>query len=155
MRVREAHEMSKTDRIASMFTADPITVLTPKEISVQLDMDIRIVTSIVNRLRDEGSIERVGWGRYRLKTGMVVDEKAIVGISDDLIRLSSEVLGKIEEDRSIWGENRLARLLWIYEKISKIGGEPFALNMLRICTKKWLDEEGAKVMIRIVSEGVN
>jgi DNA-binding MarR family transcriptional regulator len=146
--------MSKTDMIASMFSANPLSILTPKEISVKLGMDIRIVTSIVNRLKDEGSVERVGWGRYRLMSGMVLDEAAIRSITEDMLAMSSEVLGRIEEDRSAQGSDLMSRMHGVYTKLRRIGGEPFAINILRVCAKKRMDDEGVRVLVRMVSEGV-
>ncbi len=154
MRVRESRDISKTDMIASMFSANPLSILTPKEISVKLGIDIRIVTSIVNRLRDEGTVERVGWGRYRLMTGMVVDEAAIEGITEDMIAMSSEVLGGMNEDRGPQGPDLMSRMLYVYTKLRRIGGEPFAINILRVCAKKRMDDEGVRVIVRMVSEGV-
>jgi hypothetical protein len=81
---------------------------------------------------------------------MVIDEKAVGQMIDDMIAMSSHVLGSVESAPD--GADALTRMVYLYERMRLMGGEPFALNILRICAKRRLDDEGVRTMLRIVSE---
>jgi DNA-binding MarR family transcriptional regulator len=153
-RGRKGDRPSKTDLIAGMFTTHPMEVLTPKRIAGDLGLNLQMVTTIVNRLKDQGMIERIGWGKYRLRSDVVLDGPAIEEIVKDFTSMSEDILGRDLHGNGREGE-KVSTLIEAYEKVRRIGGEPFAVNVLRICTKRRLDDERAKAIVRMVSGGMS
>ncbi|MDG6225369.1 MAG: hypothetical protein QCI82_07640 [Candidatus Thermoplasmatota archaeon] len=150
-RSRHSSETSKTDRIAGLFTSQPFRVFTPKELSVELGMKLQLVTTIVNRLKDEGLIERVGWGKYRLRTDASFDRETVEGVMRDFLHLSSEVLGSDIDATGIEGDDMITPLIDTYERIKDLAGESFSANILRICVNKRMEGDQARVFIRLVA----
>lgn len=150
-RNRHTSETSKTDRIAGIFTSNPFNVYNPKNLSSDLGMNLQLVTTIVNRLRDEGLIERIGWGKYRLRTEASFDRETVEGVMRDFLHLSSEVLGPDIDTTDIQGDDVIITLIDSYERIKEIAGEPFSANILRICVKKRLEGDQARIFIRLVA----
>jgi hypothetical protein len=150
---RTDEETSKTDRIASVFSSSPFVEHTPKMISEDLDMDIKLVTTIVNRLRSEGMIERIGWGRYRLKTDKDFDQEYLREITADMKDKASTIMGgrdRLEIKTS--GEDPFNELKEVYEAIRKLGGEVMASNLLRICAKRSNLADMSEMLIEAIGE---
>jgi len=150
---RKGDRTSKTDMIAGMFTSHPMEVLTPKRIACDLGLNLQMVTTIVNRLREHGLIERIGWGKYRLRNDVVLDGPTIELILEDFKTMSQEVLGMpIRSSLQDSGE-KVSTLMEAYDKVRRIGGEPFASNVLRVCSYRRLDDQRSKALVRLVSGG--
>ncbi|MFW3146887.1 MAG: hypothetical protein ACMUIE_08770 [Thermoplasmatota archaeon] len=144
---------SKTEKIASIFSDEPLDYHTPKEISLKLDMDIRLVTSIVNRLKAEGLVERIGRGRYRLKMDQEIDEETISGIRGELASMSQVILGipgRDEKDRM--NTTPFKQLVSLYMMVDNIGGRTMARNLLRLSGKKYLDDDSVDRLLLSVEE---
>ena len=143
---------SKTDRIASIFLSRPMEMISPKEISSELDMNIQLVTSIVSRLKNEGLIERVGWGRYRLRVETNIEEDYLKDINRELREMASMILGRATLLDSIEKDDPFNELIGIYSSLRRVGGEAMASNLLRLCAKKSLLAEKVDVLMESVGE---
>lgn len=144
---------SKTDRIASIFTERPLDLISPKEISTELDMDLQLVTSIVSRLRSEGLVERVGWGKYKLKMDKDIEERYLKDINRELREMASMILGRTTLLNEIeTNGNPFNELIGLYSSLKRVGGDAMASNLLRLCAKKSLLEEKVDVLLESVGE---
>lgn len=153
-RDRVAHPPSKTEMIAELFDSNPFVVLTPKGIAEDLDLDLKTVTSIVNRLRDHGYVERIGWGRYRLRTDVAIGAEKLDSIRSLFIDMSRDVLGRgCFGPETIEGSGESGSLMEVYERVREIAGEPFATNVLRVCAKRVTGDDRARSIVRMVSGG--
>ncbi|MBN1540102.1 MAG: MarR family transcriptional regulator [Candidatus Thermoplasmatota archaeon] len=149
-------EVSKTERIADIFMKHPLDRISPKEISRELNMDIQLVTSIVNRLRSEGLIERVSRGKYRLRMEQTIADEVILRVSEDYLEMSSEVLPairtRLEHQLSAREGKPLDRMVRMYAEVKKFGGDLMARNLLRLAASKSVEPEGVKVLISAVGD---
>jgi hypothetical protein len=149
----KSRNISKTERIANVFTSRPLDSISPKEISRELDLEIQLVTSIVSRLKAEGLIERVGWGKYKLRMEQTVDEEILQVITRDLYQMSLQIMGMAPSDNV---EQELKSpfnfLVKIYQEAINIGGETMANNLLRLSARKRLDEEEVDFLVHSVKE---
>lgn len=144
---------SKTEMIASIFSDEPLDHHTPKEISLKLDLDIRLVTSIVNRLRSEGLVERIGRGRYRLKMDQEIREEIISGIRDEMASMSQVILG-LPEAKESGGDDEtpFRELISLYRTVDEVGGRTMARNLLRLSGRKFLDDDSTDRLLLSVEE---
>lgn len=148
-RVRgKSRSVSKTERIASVFIERPLQPISPKEISRELDLDIQLVTSIVSRLRAEGLIERIGWGKYKLRMDNTFEPEKLITIARDLHDLTSGILGTREDGHGEVSEDHsFDYLVDTYRAISQKGGEAMAANLLRLSARKLLSPEETELLI--------
>ena len=149
----KSRNISKTERIANVFTSRPLDAISPKEISRELELEIQLVTSIVSRLKAEGLIERVGWGKYKLRMDQTVDDEIIEVISRDMYDLSLDIMGmtpitNLEEELKA----PFQFLIKIYRDAINIGGETMANNLLRLAARKRLDEGEVDFLVNSVRE---
>jgi hypothetical protein len=149
----KSRNISKTERIANVFTSRPLDSISPKEISRELDLEIQLVTSIVSRLKAEGLIERIGWGKYKLRMDQTVDEEILQVITRDLYQMSLQIMGmapneNVEEEL----KSPFKFLIKIYQEAINIGGETMANNLLRLSARKRLDEEEVDFLVHSVKE---
>jgi len=147
-RAGAAEDLSKTDRIAGVFTSHPNDVISPKEISRELDLNLQLVTTIVNRLKEEGMVERIGWGKYRLRRMVIMEDTDIRAVRDEMASLASSVFGRPFGAYCTDGGDRMTELSSLYTRIRVLGGETVASNLLLISARKHLDEDGAKKLLR-------
>ncbi|MBN1389953.1 MAG: hypothetical protein JXA22_04855 [Candidatus Thermoplasmatota archaeon] len=145
-------EMSKTERIANVFKVHPFESISPKEISGELGMEIQLVTSIVSRLRAEGLIERVSWGKYRLRMEQTLPEETLNKVANDYQEISRNILST-SDVRSINNDTRpLDLMVQIYIEVMNVGGEIMAQNMLRLAARKSISPEDAEVLLSSIKE---
>ncbi len=136
-----------------MFTEHPLQPISPKEISRELDLDIQLVTSIVSRLRAEGLIERVGWGKYKLRMDSTFDPEKIILIAKDLYDLTKGILGSPDNGHGEGAaENPFRYLVETFRAVSDRGGEAMALNLLRLSARKRLSPDEIELLIMSVME---
>lgn len=153
--LRVKDKLSKTDRIASIFSSRPLESISPKEIAKELELDLQLVTSIVSRLRSEGLVERVGWGKYKLKVERSVGDDYLIKINKDLREMASMIIGKKEPFVEIdSGGDPFKELTQLYSTIKELGGETLASNLLRLCAKKSHLEEKVDILVESVGEVV-
>ena len=146
-------KITKTDLIAGIFSDHPLDPLSPKLISIELGLDIKLVTTIVNRLRQEGLIDRVGWGKYKLSIDNSIGDEILEKITHDMFEMTCVILGPIPVKR-IESPNGSAfkELVTIYLRLCTIGGEIMAQNVLRLAANKNLPEDKIEPLIVSVSE---
>lgn len=146
-------KVTKTDQIANVFSENPLDAISPKDISAELGLDIKLVTTIVNRLRKEGMIERVGWGKYRLSIDNSIEDEVLEMIADEMSKMTMVILGiplnKINGDSN---GSAFKNLVSVYRKISEIGGELMAQNVLRLSASKKLGSDKVEPLISAVME---
>lgn len=149
----KSRNISKTERIANVFTSRPLDSISPKEISRELDLEIQLVTSIVSRLKSEGLIERVGWGKYKLRMDQTVDDEILKNISKDMYEMSLGIMGMTRSD-NVEAELKapFKFLIKIYQEAISIGGETMANNLLRLSARKKLNEEEVDFLVHSVRE---
>jgi len=149
---KRSSKTSKTEMIANVFTGRPTEIISPKEISKELGLDLQLVTSIVKRLMDEGLIDRISRGKYRLGSEFMGDVEDIRSICDDLERVALTTLGsKPRSDLAFKKEaDPYKRLNEIFIFIKGVGGEAMALNLLRISSKKRLDNDQTEMLFNIL-----
>jgi hypothetical protein len=136
-----------------VFTDRPLQPISPKEISRELDLDIQLVTSIVSRLRAEGLIERVGWGKYKLRMDNTFEPEKLLMIAEDLYDLTKGILGSPENGHGeVSEENPFRYLVETYRAVSKRGGEAMAMNLLRLSARKRLTTDEIELLIMSVKE---
>ncbi|MFO8050905.1 MAG: hypothetical protein R6V01_04320 [Thermoplasmatota archaeon] len=144
---------TKTDMIANVFSEHPLDALSPKMISTELGLEIKLVTTIVNRLRNEGVIERVGWGKYRLSIDSNIEEEVLENISEDMYRMTGVILGSAP---SGWlndsNGSGFKNLVNAYARISEIGGDVMAQNILRLAASKSLPDDKVDPLMVSVME---
>lgn len=147
---------SKTDRIASYFSARPLDSISPKDIARELDMDLQLVTSLVNRLRKEGLVERIGRGKYRLKLEGFVDESSISAINRDMSILAGRIFGELNPRTGGTSTGDPFReLVGLYLTLRKVGGEATASNLLKLCAYKRLEGRNVELLVNTIYEVVN
>lgn len=149
----KSRNISKTERIANVFTSRPLDSISPKEISRELDLEIQLVTSIVSRLKAEGLIERVGWGKYKLRMDQTVDDEVLRLISKDMYEMSLEIMGTTpleNVDEELKAPFKF--LIKIYKEAIGVGGETMANNLLRLCARKRLDDGEVDFLVHSVKE---
>ncbi len=150
---RRSMKESKTDMIASIFTSRPLDLVSPKDVSSELKMDLQLVTSIMSRLRSEGLIERVGWGQYKLKMESNIENRYLEDINRELRDMASMILGRTAILDGIQSNgDPFKELIGLYSSLRKIGGEAMASNLLRLCAKKILLADKVDVLIESVGE---
>lgn len=144
---------SKTEHIASIFTGNPLKEMSPKDISNELGYDIQLVTTIVNRLMSEGTVERIGRGRYRLKVDQVIDDGYLRSMISEMMDLTKMVLGaRYIEGRDWNGSGGFKELVELYQVIRSKGGSALANNILRLAAKKSLHEGDIEAVLGSVEE---
>ncbi len=149
----KSRNISKTERIANVFTARPLDSISPKEISVELDLEIQLVTSIVSRLKAEGLIERIGWGQYKLRMEQTVDDEILRIVAKDMYKISRNIVGSREnKDIEEELEEPFKFLIEVYKQVIKIGGETMANNLLRLSACKELDDGEVEYLVYSVKE---
>jgi hypothetical protein len=147
---------SKTEKISSMFSASPFKELSPKEISEGLGYDIQLVTTIVNRLMNEGFVERTGRGRYRLFVEQVVRPDHLSSMTREMKEFGRTVLGaRSLEGLQPEGLEGLKGLVGTYDAIRIRGGSVLANNILRLAARKVLPEEDIEGFLGSVEEVVS
>ena len=146
---------SKTEMISSIFRDDPLKTFTPKIISDDLDLDLKVVTTIVNRLYQNGMLERTGWGSYRLKLDILFAEHELSNIASDMVSLASKAFGD-ERMKGLLDEHGrddpFREIVRTYRGIREVLGKEMALNMLRISANKRLGGKGSKLLMGSVME---
>ncbi|MGA1866713.1 MAG: type IV toxin-antitoxin system AbiEi family antitoxin domain-containing protein, partial [Thermoplasmatota archaeon] len=144
----------KTERIASIFVGRPLDLISPKEISGELGMDIQLVTSIISRLRSEGLLERVSRGKYRLRMEQTIANETLLEIAEDFLKMSKEILPALNErftdQPSTQGGDPLDQITNIYIQVRKFSGDMMAKNLLRLAAGKNADPKDAKVLVSTV-----
>lgn len=139
--------------ITEVFTARPMDLITPKEISTSLGLDIQLVTSIVNRLRDDGVIERPSRGKYRLSLDQIADDDIIMEIAGEMEKLANTTLNILpEEGVENGGADPFKKLLLIFKHIQERGGQSMALNLLRMSARSKLDPDQIDALISSIKE---
>jgi hypothetical protein len=152
----KSRNISKTERIANVFTSRPLDSISPKEISMELGLEIQLVTSIVSRLKAEGLIERVGWGKYKLRMEQTVDDEILKIVAQEMFEMSQKVIrtkheGDVEEEL----KDPFKFLVQIYREIVKVGGEMMANNLLRLSARKRMEEEEVDFLVFSIREVVH
>ncbi len=110
----------------------------------------------MNRLKKEGFIERMGWGKYKLKLSHSADDKKLKEIGDNFTDITEEILGNSESNNGIErSDDPFLYLVDIYSAVSVIGGETMARNLLRLSANKDLPPEEVDALIISVSEVVS
>ncbi|MGA1821058.1 MAG: type IV toxin-antitoxin system AbiEi family antitoxin domain-containing protein [Thermoplasmatota archaeon] len=152
-RRRTSSKPSKTEMITEVFTSRPMDLITPKEISISLGLDIQLVTSIVNRLRDDGIIERPARGKYRLRIDQIADDDTLSEIARDMEELASDTLNIPPAGKSENGyTNPFRELFLIYTHIQKRGGQAMSQNLLRLSARNRLSQDQIDALIRSIKE---
>lgn len=153
-RRRSSSSPSKTEMITEVFTARPMDLITPKEISTSLGLDIQLVTSIVNRLRDDGVIERPSRGKYRLSLDQIADDDIIMDIAREMEKLANTTLNILPEEEGVenGGADPFKKLLLIFKHIQERGGQSMALNLLRMSARSKLDPDQIDALISSIKE---
>ena len=139
--------------IARVIRESPFQSHTPKQIANQLDLDIQLVTSIVNRLRSEGVIERIGWGKYIQKREQEFEDTYLIDIIHDMREMASVILGRTSPLDNIQGQDDpFKELMEVYRSIKELGGEAMASNLLRLCAKKSMLRDKVDMLIESFEE---
>lgn len=150
---------SKTDRIAEVFTENPTVTFSPKQIAHDLDLDLQLVTSIVKRLMDEGMLERVDRGKYRLRSMLSVDMDELFEISREMDERASRTIGKELDSIQPFtiGKDPLDQLNATFGRIRDLGGKSFAVNLFRMSAKKRMKIEDMNSLLEKLmgDRGVN
>ena len=149
----KSRNISKTERIANVFTSRPLDSISPKEISRELDLEIQLVTSIVSRLKAEGLIERIGWGKYKLRMEQTVDDDVLRIIAKNLYDISRNIVGsrqsrKLDEDL----DQPFKFLIEVYKQVISVGGENMANNLLKLAARKELDDTEVEYLVYSIKE---
>lgn len=151
--IRGRKKRSKTDMIAEIFNSRPMEKHSPKEIAGELGLEIQLVTSIVSRLRNEGLIERVGWGQYKLKMAHTIEDLHMKEICDHMKEMASPVMGTtLPTSGELEKEDAYSELIVIYRSIREKGGEIMAVNLLRLCASKVLDDDNVDHLLINIGE---
>ncbi|MEA3558378.1 MAG: hypothetical protein U9R75_03905 [Candidatus Thermoplasmatota archaeon] len=144
---------TKTDMIAGVFSDHPLDPMSPKHISIELGLDIKLVTTIVNRLRQEGLIDRVGWGKYKLSIDNSIEDEILEKITDDMFEMTRIILGPIPyKNTETPNGSAFKGLVNVYRSLCTIGGELMAQNVLRLAANKNLPEDSIEPLIVSISE---
>ena len=139
--------------IARVIRESPFQSHTPKQIANQLDLDIQLVTSIVNRLRSEGVIERIGWGKYIQKREQEFEDTYLIDIIHDMREMASVILGRTSPlDNIQVQDDPFKELMEVYRSIKELGGEAMASNLLRLCAKKSMLRDKVDMLIESFEE---
>ena len=138
--------------IADVFSRRPTDLITPKEISRELGLDLQLVTSLMKRLMDEGVIDRISRGKYRLKIDMVCDKKEINEIVTDMEKIALITLGipPHSNNKESDEDDPYRRLKDAYVRIRSLGGEVMALNLLRVSSRKKLEKEECDLLFQLI-----
>jgi hypothetical protein len=149
----KSRNISKTERIANVFASRPLDSISPKEISQELGLEIQLVTSIVSRLKAEGLIERVGWGKYKLRMEQTVDDDVLRLVASDMVKMSHNIIRSISsEDVEDGLKDPFKFLIGIYQQVVSVGGETMANNLLRLSARKQMDESEVDYLLFSVRE---
>ncbi len=139
--------------IAKVISDSPFQSHTPRQIANELDLDIQLVTSIVNRLRSEGVIERIGWGKYIQKREQEFEDRYLIDITHDMRVMASMILGQTSPLDNIKQKgDPFKELMEMYKSIKELGGETMASNLLRLCAKKSMLNDRVDILIESFEE---
>ncbi|MGA1793794.1 MAG: MarR family transcriptional regulator [Thermoplasmatota archaeon] len=145
-------DISKTEQIANVFIERPLDSISPKEISRELGMEIQLVTSIVSRLRAEGLVERVGWGRYKLRMEQTIAHDILEQVSSDYWDLTRNILAGSGKGVAEGEGDHFDRIVRIFVEVKKVGGDVMAQNLLRLAARKSMPHEDVKILVGSVKE---
>jgi len=145
-------DISKTEQIANVFIERPLDSISPKEISRELGMEIQLVTSIVSRLRAEGLVERVGWGKYKLRMEQTIARDVLEQVSSDYWELTRDILAGSGEGRIEGADDHFDRIVRIFVEVKNLGGDVMAQNLLRLAARKSMPLEDVKILVGSVKE---
>ena len=145
-------DISKTEQIANVFIERPLDSISPKEISRELGMEIQLVTSIVSRLRAEGLVERVGWGKYKLRMEQTIAQDVLEQVSSDYWDLTRNILTSSGKGKIEGTGDHFDRIVRIFVEVRKVGGDVMAQNLLRLAARKSMPLEDVKILVGSVKE---
>jgi hypothetical protein len=107
----------------------------------------------VSRLRAEGLIERVGWGKYKLRMDNTFEPEKLLLIAEDLYELTRGILGSPGNGHGkASAENPFGYLVETFRAVSDRGGEAMAMNLLRLSARKRLSPDEIELLIMSIKE---
>jgi hypothetical protein len=118
-----------------------------------LDLEIQLVTSIVSRLKAEGLIERVGWGKYKLRMEQTVEDEVLKTVARSMYEMAQNL---IRTGPQVDLEEKLVDpfkfLVEVYKEVLNVGGETMANNLLKLSASKKLEEREVDFLVFSVRE---
>ncbi|MGA1872204.1 MAG: MarR family transcriptional regulator [Thermoplasmatota archaeon] len=145
-------DISKTEQIANVFIEHPLDSISPKEISRELGMEIQLVTSIVSRLRSEGLVERIGWGKYKLRMEQTISEDILQKVAADFSEITKSMLSSSRKKVQDPDIKPFDQIVTVFVEVRKLNGDRMAQNMLRLAARRNMPHDEVKTLVSSVKE---
>ncbi len=100
-------------------------------------------------------VDRVGWGKYKLKMETSIEKQYLRDINKELRGMASMIIGNTSKfDEIETNDDPFKELTELYRSIRELGGEAMASNLLRLCAKKSHLDVGFDILVESVGEVV-